>query len=265
MNAHAHACGSTCVRVDTCMRVAAAAAPTHAAATSGFVAASSLLPSQAAGSAAAATAGSAAAALLTPPRADALVPDSLSAEQRRRIEENRLVALERRRLHLADGASPAGPAAKKARTQTATAPSSSTTSPDSAIVELDPSFKRREVCHMLHFFLCQLRAQCQRVLGQQYAIEFDEQMARIDPRRADDVLAQSGLMAQFFSGPAKGDKVRLMHATLRASCSHGELTRLRVPVCRSGCRGTRFWAHTRYTCRSACTRTSTSRAAIASC
>ena len=47
-----------------------------------------------------------------------------------------------------------------------------------------------EVLHMLHFFLCQLRAQCEKRLGDDVVKRFDAEMERIDPEvGARDIVA----------------------------------------------------------------------------
>jgi hypothetical protein len=68
---------------------------------------------------------------------------------------------------------------------------------------------------MIHFFLCQMRAQCDRLLGNTYADAFDMEMARLDPERgSDDVVAQDYLMAEFFAKAARGDKWVPWHTVL---------------------------------------------------
>jgi hypothetical protein len=72
-----------------------------------------------------------------------------------------------------------------------------------------------ELSHMIHFFLCQMRAQCDRLLGNTYADAFDMEMARLDPERgSDDVVAQDYLMAEFFAKAARGDKWVPWHTVL---------------------------------------------------
>eukprot|EP01047_Picozoa_sp_COSAG01_P019717 COSAG01_NODE_1105_length_11671_cov_3.526789_1_plen_467_part_00 len=108
-----------------------------------------------------------------------------------------------------------------------------------------------ELSHMVHFFLCQMRAQCERLLGAATAAAFDAEMARLDPSRgsgacnrqtprihlcggqnalggavtplggaglrvADDVVAQGYLMSQFFAKAARGDKWVPWHTVLGA-------------------------------------------------
>eukprot|EP01043_Picozoa_sp_COSAG02_P045651 COSAG02_NODE_4199_length_5633_cov_4.504518_7_plen_479_part_00 len=73
----------------------------------------------------------------------------------------------------------------------------------------------RELDHMIHFFLCQMRAQCDRRLGSTYATNFDKEMARLDPERGSrDVVAQDHLMAEFFAKAARGDKWVPWHTVL---------------------------------------------------
>jgi hypothetical protein len=47
-----------------------------------------------------------------------------------------------------------------------------------------------ETLHMLHFFLCQLRAQCEKILGAEVAQRFDAEMHRLDPELGSrDIIA----------------------------------------------------------------------------
>eukprot|EP01043_Picozoa_sp_COSAG02_P020693 COSAG02_NODE_1026_length_15134_cov_382.979714_9_plen_249_part_00 len=226
------------------------------AAAGGFVAASTLLPT------------SSRVVVTTPLRPSgevAATSGELSDEQQQRIAANRAAAMERRRRRLAErgAGSPSSPT-KKARIAQLVPVSLQ----DQA--ELHSSLKRREVCHLLHFCLCQLRAQCQRVLGREFLAGFDKEIGRIDPRGADDVVAQSQLMGQFFAGPARGDKVT--RARGAPGCVQFGWCRLTVPthvrVCVlacSGCRGTRYWAATSCISMHACTRTIISRTTTAYC
>ena len=74
---------------------------------------------------------------------------------------------------------------------------------------LSAPLDRREVQHLVHFFLCQLREQCGRIVGPACKVAFDAEMERLDPALgARDVAAMDTLMGHFFDHKAKGDKVR---------------------------------------------------------
>lgn len=69
---------------------------------------------------------------------------------------------------------------------------------------LDP--KKCEVAHMIQFFLCQMRWQYGKIVGDSYD-EFDAEALSIDPENgAADLASCSALMDAFFRGPARGDR-----------------------------------------------------------
>jgi hypothetical protein len=57
-----------------------------------------------------------------------------------------------------------------------------------------------EVLHMLHFFLCQLRAQCEKILGEEVTRRFDAEMQRLDPKiGSQDIIAAQVKLWRSFS------------------------------------------------------------------